>query len=82
MNMSIDLLVIGAGPAGLMAAKTAAELGLKVTLIEKNKDFKQLRRACSAQFILDDGYENEFIKIEDSKIVFQRISLRLTILEL
>lgn len=72
MNMSIDLLVIGAGPAGLMAAKTAAELGLKVTLIEKNKDFKQLRRACSAQFILDDGYENEFIKIEDSKIVFTK----------
>lgn len=72
MNTIIDLLVIGAGPAGLMAAKTAAELGLKVTLIEKNKDFKQLRRACSAQFILDDGYENEFIKIEDSKILFTK----------
>jgi digeranylgeranylglycerophospholipid reductase len=70
MNTIGDLLVIGAGPAGLMAAKTAAELGLKVTLVEKNRDFKELRRACSAQFILDDGYENEFIKLEDGKIVF------------
>lgn len=72
MNNIADLLVIGAGPAGLMTAKTAAELGLKVILIEKNKDFHELRRACSAQFILDDGYENEFIKLEDGKIVFTK----------
>lgn len=70
MKDLIDLLVVGAGPAGLMAAKTAAELGLKVTLVEKNTNFKQLRRACSAQFILDDGYENEFIQIADGKIKF------------
>lgn len=72
MNKIIDLIVIGAGPAGLMTAKAAAELGLKVTLIEKNKNFEQLRRACSAQFILDDGYENEFIKLEDGKILFTK----------
>ncbi|MDD4600817.1 hypothetical protein SDC9_11405 [bioreactor metagenome] len=72
MNNMIDLLVIGAGPAGLMTAKTAAEAGLKVILIEKNKSFTQLRRACSAQFILDDGYENEFIKIADGKILFTK----------
>lgn len=72
MNNITDLLIIGAGPAGLMTAKTAAELGLKVTLIEKNKNFEQLRRACSAQFILDDGYENEFIKLKDGKILFTK----------
>lgn len=72
MNTIIDLLVIGGGPAGLMTAKTATELGLKVVLIEKNKSFKQLCRACSAQFILDDGYENEFIKIEAGKIIFTK----------
>lgn len=72
MKNIIDLLVIGAGPAGLMTAKTAAELGLKVTVVEKNNNFKQLRRACSAQFIMDDGYENEFIKLEDRKILFTK----------
>lgn len=72
MNNIIDLLVIGGGPAGLMTAKTAAELGMKVTLIEKNKNFDQLRRACSAQFILDHGYENEFIKLKDGKILFTK----------
>lgn len=72
MNNVIDLLIIGAGPAGLMTAKTAAELGLKVILIEKNKDFEQLRRACSAQFILDDGYEKELIKLENNKILFSK----------
>lgn len=32
-----DVAVIGAGPAGMMAAGTAAESGAKVILIEKNK---------------------------------------------
>ncbi|MBN2884621.1 NAD(P)/FAD-dependent oxidoreductase [Patescibacteria group bacterium] len=32
-----DIIVVGAGPAGLMAAGRAAELGAKVLLLEKNK---------------------------------------------
>src|SRR6202043_3000390 len=31
------LLVIGAGPAGLIAARTAAELGARVALIERDR---------------------------------------------
>ena len=33
--MIYDVAIVGAGPAGLMAAKTADEKGLKVALIEK-----------------------------------------------
>jgi hypothetical protein len=33
-----DIVVIGGGPAGIMAAGRAAELGRRVVLIEKNKD--------------------------------------------
>jgi len=33
-----DIIVIGGGPAGMMAAVTAAMQGASVTLIEKNKD--------------------------------------------
>jgi predicted Rossmann fold flavoprotein len=35
--MKYDVAIIGAGPAGLMAAISASELGAKVVLIEKNK---------------------------------------------
>ena len=32
-----DLIVIGAGAAGMMAADRAAELGLRTLLLEKNR---------------------------------------------
>lgn len=38
MKGSYDVLVIGAGPAGSIAAKTAAEKGLDVLLIEKRQE--------------------------------------------
>lgn len=34
-----DLLVIGGGPAGYMAAQRAAENGLSVTIFEKRKTY-------------------------------------------
>lgn len=36
-GQAFDLLVIGAGPAGSSAAKTAADLGLRVALVDKNR---------------------------------------------
>ena len=32
-----DLIVVGAGPAGASAARTAAQLGLKTLLLEKDE---------------------------------------------
>ena len=37
MTNAYDLIIVGAGPAGLMAAKTAGEQGLKVALLERKK---------------------------------------------
>ena len=37
-NHQYDVIVIGGGPAGMMAAGTAAKRGRKVLLVEKNKD--------------------------------------------
>ncbi len=34
-----DLIVIGGGPAGCIAAKTASQLGIKTILLEKDRDF-------------------------------------------
>ena len=36
MTAKQDLVVIGGGPGGLVVASVAAQLGLKVTLIEKS----------------------------------------------
>lgn len=41
-----DLIVIGGGPAGLSAAKTAAEDGLRVLLIERKKNITEINRPC------------------------------------
>ena len=45
--MTYDLIVIGAGPAVLMAARTAARDGLKVVVLERRKDISNVRRYCS-----------------------------------
>ena len=67
-----DLLIIGAGPAGLMAGYTAAKQGLKVLVIDMKRDITAARRACSAQFVLDEGYEGETLKIGDGKLIFTK----------
>jgi flavin-dependent dehydrogenase len=44
MTKRYDLIVVGAGPAGLMAARTAAENGLSVALLERKTDIPKIRR--------------------------------------
>jgi flavin-dependent dehydrogenase len=48
-----DVAVIGAGPAGLMAAQTAAAKGLKIVVVEKQPDVSKIRRACCQQLVMD-----------------------------
>jgi len=52
MAMKYDLIVVGGGPGGLMAAKTAAEDGLKVVLIERKKNITEINRACLQIFYI------------------------------
>ena len=68
--MTYDLIINGAGPAGLMAAARSSAAGLKVLLLEKFEDITIIRRACCQQFVMDENYEHENIVVEPGRIVF------------
>ncbi len=53
MAKKYDVIVVGGGPGGLMAAKTAAEDGLKVLLIDQKRDITKIDRACLQTLYID-----------------------------
>ena len=55
MKDRYDVLVIGAGPAGSIAARTAAEKGLDVLLIEKRQEIGDPVRCA-------EGVNKEYLK--------------------
>lgn len=44
MAKKYDLVIVGAGPAGLMAARVAGENGLKTALLERKTEITKVRR--------------------------------------
>jgi len=70
--MIYDVAVVGAGPAGLHAAKIAAQKGLKVIVVEKRKDISHITRACSMNLIMDEDYLGETLKYEKGSLIFTK----------
>jgi flavin-dependent dehydrogenase len=67
-----DLIVAGGGPAGLMAAVTAAKEGLKVALIERKTKISSVKRSCCTALINEPGTHGESVSLENKRIVFHR----------
>ncbi len=68
-----DLIVVGAGPAGLMAAKVAGESGLSVALLERKQCITDINRSCATMFAIEDDYyfgERMFFSEEQKRLVF------------
>lgn len=65
-----DLVIIGAGPAGLMAAQTAARKGLDVILIERKNRVSAVGRSCVAGLITEPGCDGETVTVEGDRIIF------------
>jgi flavin-dependent dehydrogenase len=73
MTKKYDVIIAGAGPAGLVAAKTAAEQNLNVALIERRQDITMWARAdCMMFYGLEGGFLGEDIKVEVGKITFPK----------
>jgi len=56
MAKKYDVIVVGAGPAGFLAAKAAGENGLDVALLERKADPGQLTRACGQTLVCFNEY--------------------------
>jgi len=72
MNEKYDLIVVGGGPAGLMAAVTAAQESLEVVLIERKTEIASIKRSCCSALINEPGTHGEFVTLGNNKIVFHR----------
>lgn len=67
MNKTYDLIVVGAGPAGLMAAKAAGEAGLKTAVLERKKDISNIHRSCGGVLNVNEPTFGEVVRFDEIK---------------
>ncbi len=67
MLSKFDVVIVGAGPAGLMAARTAAGEGLNVALLERKKDIPQIHRSCGGVLNVNEPTFGEIVRYEEDK---------------
>ncbi|HUT84217.1 MAG TPA: FAD-dependent monooxygenase [Thermodesulfobacteriota bacterium] len=70
MADTYDLVIVGAGPGGLMAARTARQEGLKVLLVEQKSEIARVRRTCAEALITKPNCDGETVTVEGEKIIF------------
>jgi flavin-dependent dehydrogenase len=69
--MQFDVIVVGAGPAGLTAAMTAARAGMSVLLVDTKENITRQTRPCCSMWLLEPGFHNEAWTFANNKIHFQ-----------
>ncbi len=70
MTELYDVLIVGAGPGGAMAAKVAGENGLKAALIERKTDIRTINRICTMIISIDEENFDEYITYRNKRFIF------------
>ena len=70
MRELYDVLIVGAGPGGAMAAKVAGENGLKAALIERKTDIKTINRICTMIISVDEENFDEYVTYRNKRFIF------------
>jgi len=73
MAKKYDLVIVGAGPGGAMAAKTAGENGLKTAIIERKTNPAAITRGCAMMFAIESDYyfaERMYYNEKSKKMIF------------
>ena len=73
MPKKYDLVIVGAGPGGAMAAKTAGENGLKTAILERKTKPAKIRRSCGTVVNIESDHyfaERMYYNKKSHKIIF------------
>lgn len=79
MAAAFDVVILGAGPAGLMAARSAGEEGLKVAILERKKEIRTIHRSCAGAFNVNMPVFGVTVTFDEEKRQFHFASLETTI---
>ncbi len=72
MKKQYDFVVIGAGPAGLMAARELSAAGQDVLLVDIKKDIPKVNRSCCTMLINEPNTHGETVRFVDNDLHFEK----------